>query len=75
MVLLRQEQMRHRIQDGVTLAGNTLVQHKSNYNYNIDPKTFHNLITDELEYLRPNTVGQRLTTAQITDIIKKAFHT
>jgi hypothetical protein len=40
MVLLRQEQMRHRIQDGVTLAGNTLVQHKSNYNYNIDPKTF-----------------------------------
>jgi len=75
MVLLRQEQMRHRIQDGVTLAGNTLVQHKSNYNYNIDPKTYHNLITDELEYLRPNTVGQRLTTAQITDIIKKAFHT
>jgi two-component system phosphate regulon sensor histidine kinase PhoR len=75
MVLLRQEQMRHRIQDGVTLAGNTLVQHKGNYNYNIDPKTFHNLITDELGYLRPNTVGQRLTTAQITDIIKKAFHT
>jgi len=75
MVLLRQEQMRHRIQDGVTLAGNTLVQHKSNYNYNIDPKTFHNLITDELEYLRPNTVGQRLTTSAIADIIKKAFHT
>jgi two-component system, OmpR family, phosphate regulon sensor histidine kinase PhoR len=75
MVLLRQEQMRHRIQDGVTLAGNTLVQHKSNYNYNVDPKTFHNLITDELEYLRPNTIGQRLTTSQITDIIKKAFHT
>ncbi len=75
MVLLRQEQMRHRIQDGVTLAGNTLVQHKSNYNYNVDPKTFHNLITDELEYLRPNTVGQRLSTTQVTDIIKKAFHT
>ena len=75
MVLLRQEQMRHRIQDGVTLAGNTLVQHKANYNYNNDPKNFHNLITDELEYLRPNTIGQRLTITQITDIIKKAFHT
>jgi len=75
MVLLRQEQMRHRIQDGVTLAGNTLVQHKSNYNYNNDSKAFHNLITDELEYLRPNTIGQRLTAAQITDIIKNAFHT
>jgi two-component system phosphate regulon sensor histidine kinase PhoR len=75
MVLLRQEQMRHRIQDGVTLAGNTLAQHKSNYNYNIDPKNFHNLITDQLEYLRPNTIGQRLSTAQISDIIKKAFHT
>jgi two-component system, OmpR family, phosphate regulon sensor histidine kinase PhoR len=75
MVLLRQEQMRHRIQDGVTLAGNTLVQHKSNYNYDVDPKTFHNVITDQLEYLRPNTVGQRLTTPQITDIIKKGFHT
>ena len=75
MVLLRQEQMRHRIQDGVTLAGNTLVQHKSNYNYNNESKAFHNLITDELEYLRPNTIGQRLTAAQITDIIKNAFHT
>ncbi len=75
MVLLRQEQMRHRIQDGVTLAGNTLVQHKSNYNYNNDPKAFPNLITDQLDYLRPNTVGQRLNATQITEIIKKAFHT
>ena len=75
MVLLRQEQMRHRIQDGVTLASNTLVQHKSNYNYNTDAKTFPNLIPDGFEYLRPNTVGQRLTAAQINDIIKKAFHT
>jgi len=75
MVLLRQEQMRHRIQDGVTLAGNTLVQHKSSYNYNNDSKPFHNIITDELEYLRPNTVGQRLSASQISDIIKKSFHT
>src|SRR6185436_6234735 len=67
--------MRHRIQDGVTLAGNTLVQHKSNYNYNNDQKAFPNLITDQLDYLRPNTVGQRLNATQIIEIIKKAFHT
>jgi two-component system phosphate regulon sensor histidine kinase PhoR len=75
MVLLRQEQIRHRIQDGGTLAANILTQHKSSYNYNTDPKTFHGLVPDQLEYLRPNTIGQRLTTNQIYDIIKKAFHT
>jgi len=75
MVLLRQEQVRHRIQDGVTLAGNDLIQHKANYN--LDTKTFPSLVPGDysLEYLRPNTVGQRLSVSQLTDIIKKAFHT
>ncbi|MFI5186599.1 MAG: sensor histidine kinase [Chitinophagales bacterium] len=74
MVLLRQEQVRHRIQDGVTLAGNNLAQRKANYN--IDNKTFPNLMPGEfpLDYLRPNTIGQRLSTSQIADIINKAFH-
>jgi two-component system phosphate regulon sensor histidine kinase PhoR len=75
MVLLRQEQVRHRIQDGVTLAGNNLVQHKASYDF--DSKNSPNLLPNEfsLEYLRPNTIGQRLSATQITDIIRKAFHT
>jgi two-component system phosphate regulon sensor histidine kinase PhoR len=74
MVLLRREQVKHRVQDAVTLAGNNLVQHKANYN--IDTKNFRSLVPGEfsLEYLRPNTIGQRLSTGQIYEIIKKAFH-
>jgi two-component system phosphate regulon sensor histidine kinase PhoR len=74
MVLLRQEQVKHKIQDGVTLAGNNLVQHKASYS--VDSKNSHSLIPDEfsLEYLRPNTIGQRLSTTQIEEIIRKAFH-
>ena len=75
MVLLRQEQVRHKIQDGVTLAGNDLIQHKANYN--LDTKTFPSLVPGDysLEYLRPNTIGQRLSVNQLTDIIKRSFHT
>ncbi len=74
MVLLKKEQVRHRIQDGVTRAGNDLVQHKANYS--IDNKNLPSLIPGEfsLQYLRPNTIGQRLSTSQINDIIRKAFH-
>ena len=74
MVLLRREQIKHRIQDGVQWAGNNLVQHKANYNF--DNRDFHGLVPGEfsLEYLRPNTIGQRLSVSQINDIIKKAFH-
>ena len=73
MVLLRQEQVRHRIQDGVTLAGNNLAQRKANYN--ID-KAFPNLMPGEtpFDYLRPNTIGQRLSAAQIEEIVRKAYH-
>ena len=74
MVLLRREQVKHRIQDAVQLAAGNLSQHKANYNF--DSKTYPNLLPGEfsLEYLRPNTIGQRLTTNQIADIIKKSFH-
>ena len=74
MVLLRREQVKHRIQDGVTFAANNLSQHKANYNF--DSKNFPNLLPGEfsLEYLRPNTIGQRLSTNQIEEIIRKAFH-
>ncbi|HEV8286218.1 MAG TPA: HAMP domain-containing sensor histidine kinase [Chitinophagaceae bacterium] len=74
MVLLKQEQVKHKIQDGVTLAGNNLVQHKANYN--TDSKSFPGLAPGEfsIEYLRPNTVGQRLSVNQIEGIIRKAFH-
>ena len=75
MVLLRQEQVRHRIQDGVTLAGNTLVQHKATYNF--ENKNYPSLLPGgdlSLDFLRPNTIGQRLSAAQITEIIKNSFH-
>ncbi len=74
MVLLRKEQVKHRIQDGVTKAGNSLAERKANYN--IDSKDFPNLMPGDfsLDYLRPNTIGQRLSVDQIHEIISKAFH-
>lgn len=74
MVLLRRETVKHKIEDAVTLAANNLAQHKANYNF--DNKNLPNLLPGEfsLEYLRPNTIGQRLTTSQISEIIRKAFH-
>jgi len=73
MVLLRREQVKHRIQDGVTRAGSDLVQKKANYN--MENKVFPNLMPgDPLDYLRPNALGQRLSTQQIEEIISKAFH-
>ncbi len=73
MVLLRKEQVRHRIQDGVTKAGMSLVQRKANYI--VDDKDFPNLMSNDLtlDYLRPNTIGQRLSVDQIEDIIDKSF--
>ena len=74
MVLLKRETVKHRIEDAVILAGNVLSQHKANYN--IDSKSFPGLVPGEfsLQYLRPNTIGQRLTTGQIQDIIRRAFN-
>jgi two-component system phosphate regulon sensor histidine kinase PhoR len=74
MVLLKRETVKHRIEDGVILAGTVLSQHKANYN--IDTKSFPGLVPGEfsLQYLRPNTIGQRLTTGQIEDVIRRAFN-
>ena len=74
MVLLKRETVKHRIEDGVIVAASVLSQHKANYN--LDTKSFPGLVPGEfsLQYLRPNTIGQRLTTSQIQDIIRKAFN-
>jgi two-component system phosphate regulon sensor histidine kinase PhoR len=74
MVLLRKEQVKHRIQDGITKAGMSLVQKKANYI--LDDKDFPNLMSNDfsLDYLRPNTIGQRLSVDQIEDIINRSFH-
>jgi two-component system, OmpR family, phosphate regulon sensor histidine kinase PhoR len=73
MVLLKRETVKHRIEDGVIVAASVLSQHKANYN--LDTKNFPGLVPGEfsLQYLRPNTIGQRLTTGQIQDIIRKAL--
>jgi two-component system phosphate regulon sensor histidine kinase PhoR len=73
MVLLKRETVKHRIEDAVIVAASVLSQHKANYN--LDTKSFPGLVPGEfsLQYLRPNTIGQRLTTGQIQDIIRKAL--
>ncbi len=72
MILLRKEQVKHSVKDAATLVGEDLAQHKGYYSSNNNRV---NLMPDDftLDILKPITVGQRFTTEQIGEKLKKAF--
>ena len=72
MVLLREEQIKHNVEDATKMAGDELVQHKGSYaagsnRLNMTPDDF------SLIFLRPQTVGKRFDVAQINQKLQKAF--
>ncbi|MES1214901.1 MAG: HAMP domain-containing sensor histidine kinase [Bacteroidota bacterium] len=72
MVLLREEQIRHSVEDATKMVGEDLAQHKGSYasgtnRLNLLPDNF------SLEVLRPVTVGQRFGVEDINQKLKKAF--
>ncbi len=73
MVLLREEQIKEKIDEAVDLVGHELEPYKGNYSPG--PITKDNIFSDDfsLEFLRPATIGKRFTTAELSEKIRIAF--
>jgi two-component system phosphate regulon sensor histidine kinase PhoR len=73
MVLLRKEQIRHKITDATIAVGKDLEQRNANYftHKNTDLGTLSP--NDFLNYLRPNTIGQKYTASEIDSMIQLSF--
>jgi two-component system phosphate regulon sensor histidine kinase PhoR len=72
MVLLREEQIKHNVEDATKIVGEDLAQHKGNYTTGNGRL---NLLPDDfsLEILKPITIGQRFGVKEITEKLQKAF--
>ncbi|MBL7745117.1 MAG: HAMP domain-containing histidine kinase [Chitinophagaceae bacterium] len=73
MVLLRQEQIKEKINAATKMVGDELIQYKGNYSPGITKSD--NLLTDDfsIEFLRPTTVGRRFNNAELSEKIRNAF--
>jgi two-component system phosphate regulon sensor histidine kinase PhoR len=73
MVLLREEQIKKKIDDATDIVGHELEPYKGNYS----PGTVNkeNILSDDfsLEFLRPATIGRRFTVAELSEKIRIAF--
>lgn len=73
MVLLRQEQVRHNVEDATKDVADELARHKASYS-GVN-KLFPGLHSEEttIDVFKSITVGQRFSTAEIEQKIHKAF--
>ncbi len=72
MVLLRQEQIKHSVEESTKMVGNELSQHKSSFS----PRNARKgLLSDEfsLDIFKPITIGQRFNLEDIKNKIRRAF--
>ncbi|MFI5133266.1 MAG: sensor histidine kinase [Chitinophagales bacterium] len=74
MVLLREEQIKHNVADATKMVAEDLALHKGNYSSatglnRLNPSSDN----FSLDMLKPVTIGQRFTAAEIQDKLKKAF--
>jgi two-component system phosphate regulon sensor histidine kinase PhoR len=74
MILLKQEQVKEKIERAVNIVGEELVQYKGSYSAGInhDESIFQEDFS--LDFLRPITIGKRFTGAELNGKIKTAFH-
>lgn len=72
MVLLRQEQIKHNVEESTKAVGNDLAQHKGNY---ISKNAKRGFLSDDftLDMFKPITIGQRFDVEEIREKFKKAF--
>ncbi|MEO8404744.1 MAG: HAMP domain-containing sensor histidine kinase [Chitinophagaceae bacterium] len=75
MILLRQEQVKEKIERAVNIVGEELAQYKGNYPSGSRPSTPAFMDDFSVEFLRPITIGKRFTAAQLEQKIANAFHT
>jgi two-component system phosphate regulon sensor histidine kinase PhoR len=74
MILLKQEQIKGKVERAVMMVGEELAQYKGNYlssKIGSSNTMFDNEFT--MEFLRPITIGKRFTATELQDKIKKAF--
>jgi two-component system, OmpR family, phosphate regulon sensor histidine kinase PhoR len=73
MIELGEKQVRQKVDDATRIVGQDFEQYKSGYG--TGNKTVPDLMPDNfsLEFLRPSTVGQRFTVAEIEEKLRKAF--
>ncbi|MCW3116638.1 MAG: histidine kinase [Chitinophagaceae bacterium] len=75
MVLLREEQVKHIVDDATKEVAEELAQHKGNYSSGGSAKLFPGLQPEDfsIEILKPISVGQRFSTGEIMQKIQKSF--
>jgi len=72
MILLRQEQIKEKIEKAVNIVGEELAQYKGNYPVG----NRSSMIFQEeypVDFLKPVTIGKRFTTPELEDKIRNAF--
>jgi two-component system, OmpR family, phosphate regulon sensor histidine kinase PhoR len=72
MILLREEQVKEKIERAVNIVGSELVQYKGSYM----AENRNNPLQGELviDFFRPVTIGKRFTTEELEQKIRFAFH-
>ena len=75
MILLKEEQIKGKVERAVMIVGEELAQYKGNYLSNKIGSS-NTIFQDEftMEFLRPITIGRRFTATELNDKIKKAFN-
>lgn len=75
MILLKQEQIKGKVERAVMIVGEELAQYKGSY---LSSKigSANTIFQDEftMEFLRPVTIGKRFTATELQEKIKKAFN-
>jgi two-component system, OmpR family, phosphate regulon sensor histidine kinase PhoR len=75
MVLLRQEQIKEKINAAVEMVGSELVQYKGNFSGLNRSSASGKIFSDDFsgDFLHPQTIGKRFTVQELHDKIKSAF--
>ena len=76
MVLLRQEQIKSKVNEAVNIVGAELTQYKDNFLSPGRSNNSGNILTEDytLDFLKPQTIGRRFTLQELQEKIKAAFH-
>ena len=75
MILLKQEQIKGKVERAVITVGEELAQYKGSYLSNKSSSS-NTIFPDDFatELLRPVTIGRRFTAAELHEKIRKAFN-
>ncbi len=76
MVLLRQEQIKEKVDEAVNIVGSDLAQYKGTITFPNRSPASGNMFPDDytLDFLRPQTIGRRFTPEQLNQKIRAAFN-